>query len=166
MDGSVQPSAHVLRSFSLSWVDFCLHPLKLLSALPYSIDGFSHHVVSCTSSLLTSFRLPTFSESYTSLANIPLYIQLNLESNLGLNLGNTLLDSTYSTTSLNLSSVSENSTSALQEDSSDQRFVRFMNPVFQYDFKVGNYMPDEAKKMNPHLFNTIKDVTTGIRKSS
>jgi len=56
--------------------------------------------------------------------------------------------------------------SALQEELTDQRFVRFMNPVFQYDFKVGNYMPDEAKKLNPHLFMTIKDVTTGIRKSS
>jgi len=44
--------------------------------------------------------------------------------------------------------------------------MRYMNPVFKYDFKVGNYMPDDAKKMNPHLFNTIKDVTTGIRKSS
>jgi hypothetical protein len=41
-----------------------------------------------------------------------------------------------------------------------------MNPVFKYDFKVGNYLPDEAKQMSPHLFNTIKDVTTGIRKSS
>lgn len=54
----------------------------------------------------------------------------------------------------------------LQEQSSDQRFVRFMNPVFKYDFKVGNYMPDEAKKMNPHLMMSIKDITTGIRKSS
>lgn len=44
--------------------------------------------------------------------------------------------------------------------------MRFMNPVFKYDFKVGNYMPDEAKKMNPHLFTTIKDITTGIKKSS
>ena len=48
----------------------------------------------------------------------------------------------------------------------DQRFMRNMNPVFKYDFKVGNYMPDDLKKMNPHLFMTIKDVTTGIRKSA
>jgi len=60
----------------------------------------------------------------------------------------------------------DSSASALQEHLTDQRFVRFMNPVFKYDFKVGNYIPDDVKKMNPHLFTTIKDVTTGIRKSS
>lgn len=44
--------------------------------------------------------------------------------------------------------------------------MRIANPIFKYDFKVGNYMPDDAKKMNPHLFATIKDITTGIRKSA
>ena len=63
-------------------------------------------------------------------------------------------------------SVVDSSAVSLQEQSSDQRFVRFMNPVFKYDFKVGNYIPDDVKKMNPHMFTTIKDVTTGIRKSS
>jgi len=63
-------------------------------------------------------------------------------------------------------SSSEGAEMSLQEKSSDQRFLRFMNPVFKYDFKVGNYIPDDVKKMNPHLFMTIKDVTTGIRKSS
>tara|TARA_B110000046_G_C12891411_1_gene354524 strand:+ start:391 stop:594 length:204 start_codon:yes stop_codon:yes gene_type:complete len=63
-------------------------------------------------------------------------------------------------------SLADRSQYAFQEGQTDQRFVRSMNPIFQYDFKVGNYMPDDAKKMNPHLFNTIKDVTTGIRKSS
>lgn len=116
--------------------------------------------------LLAPLRLPAFSESYAFLTNAPSYVQLSLESNLGLNLNDSSLESPYSTKNFNLSSVLEDSTSSAQEDSSDQRFVRFMNPVFQYDFKVGNYMPDEAKKMNPHLFNTIKDVTTGIRKSS
>lgn len=72
----------------------------------------------------------------------------------------------YLATSSNLKSVSEWSLTSLNENNSDQRFMRFMNPVFKYDFKVGNYMPDDAKKLNPHLFMTIKDVTTGIRKSS
>ena len=63
-------------------------------------------------------------------------------------------------------SVSELSSNSLGENSNDQRFMRFMNPVFKYDFKVGNYLPDDAKKLNPHLFMTIKDLTTGIRKSS
>ena len=63
-------------------------------------------------------------------------------------------------------SVSELSSTGLGENLNDQRFMRFMNPVFKYDFKVGNYLPDDAKKLNPHLFMTIKDLTTGIRKSS
>ena len=53
-----------------------------------------------------------------------------------------------------------------QEKTSDYRFLRSANPVFKYDFKVGNYMPDDTKKMNPHLFRTIQDLTTGVRKSS
>ena len=53
-----------------------------------------------------------------------------------------------------------------QEKTSEYRFLRLMNPVFKYDFKVGNYMPDDTKKMNPHLFRTIQDLTTGVRKSS
>jgi hypothetical protein len=72
----------------------------------------------------------------------------------------------YSTGNVNLNSLESDARGLLGEKSSDQRFMRFMNPVFKYDFKVGNYMPDDIKKMNPHLFNTIKDVTTGIRKSS
>lgn len=77
-----------------------------------------------------------------------------------------ITDSTYSVVSSDSQSVLEYSTSALSERTDDQRFMRFMNPVFKYDFKVGNYLPDDAKKLNPHLFATIKDITTGIRKSS
>lgn len=74
--------------------------------------------------------------------------------------------SSYSTNYATTSSFVEQTESFLGETSSDSRYMRFMNPVFKYDFKVGNYMPDEAKKMNPHLFTTIKDITTGIKKSS
>jgi hypothetical protein len=72
----------------------------------------------------------------------------------------------YVTSEFDVNSVSSQTTSAIQEGTNDQRFMRFTNPIFQYDFKVGNYMPDDVKKMNPHLFNTIKDITTGLRKSS
>ena len=72
----------------------------------------------------------------------------------------------YITSGFDVSSVSSQTTSIIQESMGDQRFMRFTNPIFQYDFKVGNYMPDDIKKMNPHLFNTIKDITTGLRKSS
>jgi hypothetical protein len=52
----------------------------------------------------------------------------------------------------------------MQESTLDQRFMRLINPIFSYDFKVGNYIPDHAKKMNPHLVTTVKDVTMGLRK--
>lgn len=77
-----------------------------------------------------------------------------------------LRDELYSSASSQLSSVEELPSAGLQEQSSDSRFSRAMNPVFKYDFKVGNYLPDDAKKLNPHLFMTMKDITTGIRKSS
>jgi hypothetical protein len=57
-------------------------------------------------------------------------------------------------------------TNLLQEKTTTQRFLRLTNAIFKYDFKVGNYMSDEIKKMNPHLFRTIQDLTTGVRKSS
>jgi hypothetical protein len=63
-------------------------------------------------------------------------------------------------------SIEDLTASVLQEQQVDSRFSRSMNAVFKYDFKVGNYLPDDAKKLNPHLFMTMKDITTGIRKSS
>lgn len=76
------------------------------------------------------------------------------------------LEQSYTATSNDMDGALLNSANIFQEKLSDQRFLRSVNPVFKYDFKVGNYLPDEAKKMNPHLFMSIKDVTTGVRKSS
>jgi hypothetical protein len=109
-----------------------------------------------------SYAVPTVSSQITNFAfkcslwvtGSPLFTSQNTSK------------STYSSTELGNVSISTSSSLSLQEGGTDQRFMRSMNPVFKYDFKVGNYMPDDAKKMNPHLFNTIKDVTTGIRKSS
>lgn len=75
-------------------------------------------------------------------------------------------DNTYLSASSENLSITELTNSSLQEQQSDNRFTRAMNCVFKYDFKVGNYLPDDAKKLNPHLFMTMKDITTGIRKSS
>jgi hypothetical protein len=38
------------------------------------------------------------------------------------------------------------------------------NPIFRYDFKLGNYMPEELKRKSPHTFISIHDLTTGLRK--
>jgi len=52
------------------------------------------------------------------------------------------------------------------ELASDYRFQKSSNPVFKYDFKVGNYLPDTVKTLNQHMFTTFNDVTGGIRKPS
>ena len=72
----------------------------------------------------------------------------------------------YTTDEQSLNSASSLVSDVMQETTQNQRFTRPHNAVFKYDFKVGNYMPDDVKKMNPHMFNTMKDITTGIRKSS
>lgn len=72
----------------------------------------------------------------------------------------------YASHGNDLKSLEDQSSYFFQESTLDTRFLRLMNPVFRYDFKVGNYMSDDVKKMNPNLFRTIQDVTTGVRKSS
>ena len=37
------------------------------------------------------------------------------------------------------------------------------NPIFKYDFKVGNYMTEAVVKLNRHFFTTVNDTTTGLR---
>ena len=101
------------------------------------------------------FLTQAFTSSFANYAALtPSPASLNSSLNSYVSLGN-VIDSLGST-----------SLSTFQEKTSDSRFMRLMNPVFKYDFKVGNYLPDDAKKMNPHLFMSIKDVTTGVRKSS
>ena len=52
------------------------------------------------------------------------------------------------------------------EDASSFRFQRTLNPIFRYDYKLGNYFTKEDLNISPHLFTTISEVTGGIRKSS
>jgi len=46
------------------------------------------------------------------------------------------------------------------------RFQRSSNPVFRYDYKLGNYLTKDDLTTSPHLFTTISEITGGIRKSS
>lgn len=71
----------------------------------------------------------------------------------------------YVTGTRSFSSVGDQLGFIFQENFENFRFNRSVNPVFKYDFKVGNYLPDDNRKLNPHLFNTLKDITMGIRKS-
>ncbi len=51
------------------------------------------------------------------------------------------------------------------EESSDYRFQKTQTPVFRYDFRVGNYMPEALKLLNKHSFITLNDVTMGLRRA-
>jgi hypothetical protein len=46
------------------------------------------------------------------------------------------------------------------------RYQRALNPVFKYDYKLGNYFTKQDSTMTPFMFTTAIDVTGGIRKSS
>tara|TARA_B100000795_G_scaffold250317_1_gene218427 strand:+ start:1552 stop:1965 length:414 start_codon:yes stop_codon:yes gene_type:complete len=46
------------------------------------------------------------------------------------------------------------------------RYQRALNPVFKYDYKLGNYFTKQDSTMTPFMFTTVIDVTGGIRKSS
>ena len=51
------------------------------------------------------------------------------------------------------------------ELATDYRFQKSASPVFKYDFKVGNYLPDSVKTLNQHMLTTMSDVTSGVRKA-
>jgi hypothetical protein len=72
---------------------------------------------------------------------------------------------TYVTNNFLSDSLQTRYTLTHQEGSGEYRYQRLQNPIFRYDFKLGNYMPDENKKKNPFLYTTIHDLTTGVRKS-
>ena len=172
LEGSMGLAGSSLQELGLSaqfvvrgWVNF-MWPLASNSGSLFGL--VSDLTARVASSIAALFSLP----NAALLSEMPL-VRLNFVSSLFAS-EEALTDNTdagqpqdlYSTGNVNLNSLESDARGLLGEKSSDQRFMRFMNPVFKYDFKVGNYMPDDIKKMNPHLFNTIKDVTTGIRKSS
>jgi hypothetical protein len=72
----------------------------------------------------------------------------------------------YSTNQFQINDLTNQNYFSFQEQSSNYRYQRLQNPIFRYDFKLGNYMPDEAKKKAPFLYTTIHDLTTGVRKPS
>jgi len=72
----------------------------------------------------------------------------------------------YSTNEQSLNSTLFLTSDIMQETTQNQRFTLPHNAIFKYDFRVGNYMPDGIKKMNLHMFSTLKDITAGIRTSS
>merc|ERR1711897_58101 len=85
------------------------------------------------------FVLPNFSSFF------PYYTPMTLKST-----NPTIL--TYVTNGFSFDSLQTSYTLTHQEDSSEYRYQRLQNPIFRYDFKLGNYMPDENKKKSPFLY--------------
>lgn len=52
-----------------------------------------------------------------------------------------------------------------QEHFLNKRYQKFLNPLFKYDFKSGDYFPKLNKESYTYLFSTILNITGGIRTS-
>jgi UV DNA damage repair endonuclease len=84
-----------------------------------------------------------------------------------INLENVEATETFNTVqNQNITSVKDSTLYGYSENSSFFRFQRALNPIFRYDYKLGNYFTKEDLTISPHLFTTISEVTGGIRKSS
>ena len=154
--------SYSLNSWVSFWSTFILYPSSVLS-----IDSIMVRVQWIFSGLVNPTNTPLLFD--LKLSDLYLYVNsvLSSQHNKEGFVSNSMnVSNSYSTTNLSTLSLSSNVEHSLAESTDNHRFMRYMNPVFKYDFKVGNYMTDDMKKMNPHLFNSIKDVTTGIRKSS
>lgn len=164
--GLVYPFAETLKGVFLGWVGFCAQGLPALTS-PGALPSSMPFRLSLPFTLLGDFFLtPVLSDLTLWVHSIVSYLPLFLAPDVEVRDHALTTEGGYVGHSNDSRSVVDSSSVSLQEQYSDQRFVRFMNPVFKYDFKVGNYIPDDVKKMNPHMFTTIKDVTTGVRKSS
>lgn len=155
----------VIKSLAESWVALCSSLFSLLSLITSPSSLVERSISSSVLSISPSTS-PLLREVEGLIRSLYVKFSLGQVSTLEAPMGVKSASSSYKTSELSSASMVSSTKHALYESTSDQRFMRNMNAVFKYDFKVGNYMPDDAKKMNPHLFNTIKDVTTGIRKSS
>jgi hypothetical protein len=60
----------------------------------------------------------------------------------------------------------DNLISTLGESTAEARNFRVANPIFKYDYKLGNYLPKEAIRGFPNLFISQIQVTGGIQKTS
>jgi heme/copper-type cytochrome/quinol oxidase subunit 1 len=159
LDSYLYTTFRTFDSFVSTCSDF------LLTAPVIHSSSFSDYA-SSVRNYFESLRSPLLFEILLAHSDFYFFVATSFSANTLEPVGNPSPSADYTTSNTNLSGVLSRSISILQENTTDQRFMRFTNPVFQYDFKVGNYMPDDMKKMNPHLFNTIKDITTGIRKSA
>jgi len=162
----IRPGFFTIRSFFEGFLEFCTYivylPISLCTSFMGSITRFIDITSNFTKTFTNSLIFDYCANSYLHILKF-LMSKLNIQTSSNSNEQLLKYDTTYQTNTLN---IHESPMSSLHEQLNDQRFTRTMNPIFKYDFKVGNYLPDELKKLNLHLFMTIHDVTTGVRKTS
>jgi heme/copper-type cytochrome/quinol oxidase subunit 1 len=73
------------------------------------------------------------------------------------------LNYSYKSNYFNNSSLSFSNTYTNEENSNTQRYLRFYNPIFKYDYKSGDYFPKFYKEVYTSLFTTIAELTSSIR---
>jgi hypothetical protein len=101
-------------------------------SFPYSLD-------------LTKFLTNLFSPKifYNTGLNVAVTSQL---SSVKLTAFNFLNNELYGTVPFENQPIFDKNTFNFQEQRSDYRYQRLQLPILRYDFKLGNYMPDEKKK--------------------
>jgi hypothetical protein len=72
----------------------------------------------------------------------------------------------YTNGSIQTNTEQFNSQNSFIESNANIRYQRNLNPIFRYDYKLGNYFTKEDSIVTPYLFTTINELTGGIRKSS
>jgi hypothetical protein len=109
-------------------------------------------------------QLPPLSVVVADLANYSFSGAPLSYKNLNLQLPLTSLN--YTNLPIQTNTDSFNSQTSLIESSLNVRYQRNLNPIFRYDYKLGNYFTKEDSIVTPYLFTTINELTGGIRKSS
>lgn len=164
---SITPFLFTLRAICSAWVLALEQTIWGFVFAPFLFFTVLKNTYSHLWTQISILTLPVFQVNRLSNYSIHTFnelISINIDSTYRALYGTTLLDNRGRLVSNETLVVK--SYASTQESSSSWRFQRTTNSVFKYDFKVGNYIPDDTKKLNPHLLMTIKDVTMGIRKPS
>lgn len=163
----VHPSALALRFGFEAVVEYFLGSVRYIFSLvmnPLNALRELHYLVGSTVSANAFVSLTDFSTLFVETFK-SYYQNIQLSDSTSLPTTTNTAKVEYSTASIEKNSVNLQSSYSFQENTESYRYLRLQKPVFQYNFKVGNYFPDSFRKMNLHLFTTINDVTTGIRKA-
>jgi heme/copper-type cytochrome/quinol oxidase subunit 1 len=116
--------------------------------------------------------LYTLPKSFTLLLQDALLLLSNLfNNNINLLSSNTVFNNYINNlntdlTNWSLISLNNKVLTSEQEISHNFRHQKFSNPIFSYDYKIGDYLPEVMTELYPYLFTSISEVTGGIRKSA